>query len=69
MFDGLGRMIVIGFIAIVLLVIIGVFTAADYLFVDDTYECKKPITPDLVIDSKTVNGVPTSDTTYIYHLD
>lgn len=65
---GIGDALVMGLIAIIALIIIGVWAACDFFFVEDTYKSKRPIKPDVVIESQTINGVEKSDTTYIYHL-
>ena len=50
-----------------IIVIIGFVIWGSYsLFSKDEYKTKKPIKPDVIIETKTVNGVQTSDTTYIY---
>lgn len=66
--NGIATMLVVGIAAVILLIGVGIWSAVDYFFVEDTYKSKKPITPDVVIESKTVNGIQTADTTYVYHL-
>lgn len=55
-------------ICFVALIIIGVYAGIDYFLIEDTYESVKPIVPEVIIKTENVNGVVTSDTTYVYHL-
>ncbi len=65
---GIGDALVMGLIAIIVLIIISLWTVCDFFFVEDTYKSKRPIKPDVVIESQTINGIEKSDTTYVYHL-
>lgn len=56
---------------IVILLLIGGFSwvAGSYTYEDENiFKTKKQINPDVEINIRTVNGVQTSDTTYIYNL-
>jgi len=66
--DAIGKMLLIGLVAMVLLVLVGIWEGVDYFFLEDTYESKSILVPDILIESKTINGVQTSDTTYVYKL-
>lgn len=68
MFSGIAEMVIAGVIAIVLLLGVGVYSAVDYFFLEDTYESKTILVPDVVVKSKSVNGVSKVDTTYVYRL-
>jgi hypothetical protein len=50
------------------LVVIGLWAGIDFFFIEDTYESSKPIIPEVIIKTENVNGIVTSDTTYVYHL-
>lgn len=63
-----GRIILYLIITATALTGICLWAFTDFFFIEDTYKSKKLIKPDMVIESKTVNGIQTSDTTYIYHL-
>lgn len=62
MFDGLAAMFYAGIIAVVLLVLVGIYEVADWFFIEETIESKTLIVPDrrLTTDGQTV------DTIYIY---
>jgi hypothetical protein len=66
--DAIGVMMTLAIVSFGALVIVGIWAGVDYFFIEDTYETKKPITPEVVIKTETRNGVINSDTTYIYHL-
>ena len=68
MFNGLANFFFAGILSIIAIIIIGAYSIFNFLFVENTYESKKLLKPDMVIESKSVNGVQKSDTTYVYHL-
>lgn len=68
MFNGLAELVIAGLIAMILLFGVGAYSVIDYFFLEDTYKSKTILVPDVIINSKTVNGVAKSDTTYVYHL-
>jgi hypothetical protein len=65
MMDGLFTALVIGLVSFGLLLMVGLYSLIDYVFIDDEFEVSKPIKPQikLVTDGKTV------DTVYIYKFD
>lgn len=65
-FSGLATLAVVGIIAVFASVIMGIYSFCDYLFLDDKYESKKLIVPEMVVKSELKFGKTTSDTTYIY---
>ena len=67
MFSAMLKFIVVGAIAIIILAVLGVRSCFTYSS-DKTYESKQLLKPDVIIESKTINGVQKSDTTYVYHL-
>lgn len=64
-FGGLATAFFIGLVSFGLLLIVGLYSLIDYVFVDDVFEVSTPIKPEikLVTDGKTV------DTVYIYRFD
>ena len=64
--EGVGFLIVIGFIAIIVAIIMGIYGIIDYFCMADKYESSELVKPEVVIKSVNRNGVITSDTTYIY---
>ncbi len=68
LFSGLANWLFAGILSIIAIVIIAAYSIFNFLFVENTYESKKLLKPDMVIESKSVNGVQKSDTTYVYHL-
>lgn len=76
MIEIVGEMFVSFFkgIVILILILIALFIGA-MLWIhsskseSDEYKSKKLIQPKVVIDIKIIDGVQTSDTTYIYNLD
>lgn len=68
MFSGLANWFFAGILSIIVVIIVGVYSIVNWLFVENTYESKKLLKPDMVIESKSVNGVQKSDTTYVYNL-
>jgi len=68
MFSGLAEMVIAGMIAMAILFGFGVYKTLDYFFWEETYESKTILVPDVIVKSKTINGVMKSDTTYFYHL-
>lgn len=65
--DGIGTFMVVGFIAIILVLLVGIWAGIDFMFLDDVYKSKHIVCPDMTIDTKNINGITTSDTTYVYH--
>jgi hypothetical protein len=65
MMDGLFTALVIGLVSFGLLLMVGLYSLIDYVFIDDEFEVSTPIKPQikLVTDGKTV------DTVYIYKFD
>ena len=63
--DGLFTALFIGLVSFGLLLMVGLYSLIDYVFIDDEFEVSKPIKPQikLVTDGKTV------DTVYIYKFD
>lgn len=66
MFNGLAELIVAGLIAMGIVVCVGIYATIDYFFLEDKYESSKPVVPEVVIKSETINGVIKSDTIYVY---
>lgn len=66
MFRGVGEMLILGFVAIVLIFVAGIYGIVDYFWLEDKMESSKPVVPEVVIKSKSVNGKVTADTTYVY---
>ena len=64
LFSGFLKLLIIGGIAIVVLIIIAINF---FFFKETSYKSKNLLKPDVVIESKTVNGIQKSDTTYIYN--
>jgi hypothetical protein len=64
-FGGLATAFFIGLVSFGLLLMVGLYSLIDYVFVDDVFEVSTPIKPEikLVTDGKTV------DTVYIYRFD
>ncbi len=60
--NGLANLFFVGLVSFGLLLVVGIFSLFDYLFIDNEYEVSKPIKPKikLVTDGKTV------DTVYVY---
>lgn len=63
--DGLGALIVSGLIGIVVAIIFGIMLIVS-LFLPSKVKAKHPLTPTIIIETKNVNGIITSDTTYVY---
>ena len=65
MMDGLFTALFIGLVSFGLLLMVGLYSLIDYVFIDDEFEVSTPIKPQikLVTDGKTV------DTVYIYKFD
>ena len=63
--DGLFTALFIGLVSFGLLLMVGLYSLIDYVFIDDEFEVSTPIKPQikLVTDGKTV------DTVYIYKFD
>jgi hypothetical protein len=69
MFNGLGAFgafLAIGLVAIIIVICSGLYGIIDYFFIDDKYESKKLIVPDVIITTEDINGKTKSDTTYVY---
>ena len=67
--NAIGNMLLLGVVATALLIIVGIWEGVNYFFLEDTYESKTILVPDVVVKSTTVNGIQKSDTTYVYHLE
>jgi hypothetical protein len=65
-FGGLATLALIGFLAILGAIVLGVYTFCDYFWIEDRYESAQIVTPEIVIKSETRNGKTHSDTTYVY---
>jgi hypothetical protein len=65
MFDGLATLLFVGLVSFGLLLMVGLYSLIDYVFIDDTFEVSTPIKPQikLVTDGKAV------DTVYVYKFD
>lgn len=63
--DGLGALIVSGLVGIAVAIILGIVLIVG-LFLPDKIKSHKPLTPTIIIETKNVNGIITSDTTYVY---
>lgn len=66
-FSAMLKLFIAGAIAIIILIILGIRSCV-VSYSDKTYESKQLLKPDIIIQSKIVNGVQKSDTTYIYNL-
>ncbi len=64
--SGVATLAMIGIIAIFGAIGLGIYSFCDYVFLDDKYETKKLIVPEMVVKSELKFGKTTSDTTYIY---
>jgi hypothetical protein len=64
-FGGLATWFFIGLVSFGLMLMVGLYSFIDYVFIDDTFEVSEPIKPQikLVTDGKTV------DTVYVYKFD
>ena len=60
--EAIGKVLFIGLVSFGLLLMVGLYSLIDYVFIDDTFEVSAPIKPQikLVTDGNTV------DTVYIY---
>jgi hypothetical protein len=60
--ENIGTVLIIGLVSFGLLLMVGLYSFIDYVFIDDTFEVSEPIKPQikLVTDGKTV------DTVYVY---
>lgn len=65
-FGGVATLALVGFIAIVGSMVMGVYSVVDYFWLEDEYTSTKPIVPEMVIKSESRQGKVTSDTTYVY---
>lgn len=65
MFDGLATLLFVGLVSFGLLLMVGLYSLIDYVFIDDEFEVSTPIKPQikLITDGKTV------DTVYVYKFD
>lgn len=63
--EAIGKVLFIGLVSFGLLLMVGLYSLIDYVFIDDTFEVSAPIKPQikLVTDGKTV------DTVYVYKFD
>ena len=63
--EAIGKVLFICLVSFGLLLMVGLYSLIDYMFIDDTYEESEPIKPQikLVTDGKTV------DTVYVYKFD
>ena len=63
--DSLFTALVVGLVSFGLMLMVGLYSLIDYVFIDDTFEVSRPIKPQikLVTDGKTV------DTVYVYKFD
>jgi hypothetical protein len=63
--EAIGKVLFIGLVSFGLLLMVGLYSLIDYVFIDDTFEVSAPIKPKikLVTDGKTV------DTVYVYKFD
>lgn len=68
MFDSLENMLLAGIAAIIILIVVGLWWLISFFFISDTYKSKTLISPDIVIETTTINGVQKSDTSYVYNL-
>jgi len=65
MFNGVGEMLIAGLVAIVLCIVIGLYSIIDFFWIPETYKFKEPLKPnriELVIENNKV------DTLYVYKL-
>ena len=63
--DSLFTALVVGLVSFGLMLMVGLYSLIDYVFIVDTFEVSRPIKPQikLVTDGKTV------DTVYVYKFD
>jgi hypothetical protein len=63
--NAIAKILFIGLVLFGLLLMVGLYSFIDYVFIDDTFEVSKPMKPQikLVTDGKTV------DTVYVYKFD
>ena len=66
--DEFASLFVTALVSIAILVIVEVWFILSFFFIEEKYKSRKQLKTDVIIESKTINGVQKSDTIYVYHL-